>query len=119
MDLSLHSLVCCFLSPYSGEGILTSGKFLGDLEVFKKTELLCFSSSLSSKKNQGPRKGREVAEGTPVGLILAKALPSLRSEEVQGWSPDGPGGHIWSLMLRLWLTGGLSLLSGSDKTQRE
>lgn len=76
-------------------------------EVFKKIGSVYFSRSLSSRNNQGPGKGREVAEATPFELVLGKALPSLRSVEVQGWSPDGPGGlgHIWNQMLGLWSIG--------------
>lgn len=48
-----------FPSPDTGEGIVTSGEFLGSSEVFKKIGPLCFSSSLFSKNNQGPRNGEE------------------------------------------------------------
>lgn len=44
---------------------MTTGKFLCSPEVFKKIGSLYFSRSLSGRNNQGPGKGREVAEATP------------------------------------------------------
>lgn len=48
-----------FFSPDTGEGIITAGEFLDSPEVFKKIGPLYFSSSLSSKNNQGPQKRTE------------------------------------------------------------
>lgn len=70
----------CFLSSGAGEVIITSGTFLRSPEVWTPL-FLQFSVFWGG--------GR----GVPcLGAYSAKALPTLRSGEVQGWSPDGPGG---------------------------
>lgn len=104
--------LCCFLSPDTGKGIITSGKW-GSPGAFEKIGPLYYSSSLSSKNNQGPRKEREVAEAPPVRVVLAKASPSWRSRAFKARAQMDleTRGHIWRPTLRLVVVGRADMCS--------